>query len=134
MGLTPSQGHYLPPGASSCTCRGLNRIFQKSDSSCICQAGYTSYDHRGLESDQDSNSHGNEDCQPQVRPYSAGQVGTKRGKVSMQEASVPGPCGMLDSYLVLNNENAFLSIGKDFKGINSSILQLWYVCESPVGN
>ncbi|VTJ83684.1 Hypothetical predicted protein, partial [Marmota monax] len=51
--------------ASSCTCRGLNRVFQKSDSSCICQAGYTSYDHRGLESDQESNSHGNEDCQPQ---------------------------------------------------------------------
>ncbi|XP_072832011.1 uncharacterized protein [Vicugna pacos] len=47
---------FSPPGASHCTCRGLNRVFQKSDSSCICQAGHES---------EDKSSSG-EDCQPQV--------------------------------------------------------------------
>ncbi|KAF6119825.1 hypothetical protein HJG60_010211 [Phyllostomus discolor] len=51
------------PGASQCTCRGLNRVFQKSDGSCICQAGHKSYNKRGLESDENNS---NEDCHPQV--------------------------------------------------------------------
>ncbi|XDA80036.1 hypothetical protein R6Z07F_010029 [Ovis aries] len=49
---------FSPPGASHCTCQGLNRVFQKSDGSCICQAGYKSYD--------DDESSSEEDCQPQV--------------------------------------------------------------------
>lgn len=57
----------LSPGASHCTCRGLNRVFQKSDGSCICQAGHESSDERGLQSDE---SDGAEDCQPQVMPCS----------------------------------------------------------------
>ncbi|XP_044928344.1 SCO-spondin isoform X2 [Mustela putorius furo] len=54
---------FSPPGASSCMCRGLNRVFQKSDGFCICQAGHESYSRRGLESEE---SNGDEDCQPQV--------------------------------------------------------------------
>nr|KAF6427833.1 hypothetical protein HJG63_008321 [Rousettus aegyptiacus] len=54
---------FSPQGASHCTCRGLNRVFQKSDGSCICQAGHESYGKSGLESDESS---GGEDCQPQV--------------------------------------------------------------------
>lgn len=53
----------VSPGASHCTCRGLNRVFQKSDGSCICQAGHESYDKNGLESEDSS---GGGDCQPQV--------------------------------------------------------------------
>ncbi|GAB5566196.1 SCO-spondin [Prionailurus iriomotensis] len=58
--------------ASHCTCRGLNRVFQKSDGSCICQAGHESYSRRGLESEE---SDSDEDCQPQVAERcSAGEV------------------------------------------------------------
>lgn len=46
----------LSPGAPHCTCRGLNRVFQESDGSCICQAGHESLDE----------SSGEMDCQPQV--------------------------------------------------------------------
>ncbi|XP_013360902.1 PREDICTED: laminin subunit gamma-1-like [Chinchilla lanigera] len=55
---------FSPPGSSSCTCWGLNRVFQKSDGSCICQTGHVSYDHGDLGRGQDSD--GKEDCQPQV--------------------------------------------------------------------
>ncbi|KAF5916300.1 hypothetical protein HPG69_017534 [Diceros bicornis minor] len=51
------------PGVSHCTCQGLNRVFQKSDGSCICQAGHEFSNKRGLESDE---SNGAEDCQAQV--------------------------------------------------------------------
>ncbi|XP_058546733.1 zonadhesin-like isoform X8 [Neofelis nebulosa] len=63
---------FSPPGASHCTCRGLNRVFQKSDGSCICQAGHESYSRRDLESEE---SDSDEDCQPQVAERcSAGEV------------------------------------------------------------
>ncbi|XP_033615749.1 multiple epidermal growth factor-like domains protein 6 [Fukomys damarensis] len=57
-------GFSCRQGSSSCTCWGTNRVFQKSDGSCICQTGHVSYNHRGLESGQDSDS--KQDCQPQV--------------------------------------------------------------------
>ncbi|XP_054100660.2 uncharacterized protein LOC128929576 [Callithrix jacchus] len=66
--LTCSSAAFSPPGASTCTCRGLNRIFQKSDGSCICQAGHVSFNNRGVESEEESSGH--EDCQPQVSPCS----------------------------------------------------------------
>ncbi|CAK7320737.1 hypothetical protein VULLAG_LOCUS22832 [Vulpes lagopus] len=72
FGPQPGQPGCLPCGssafslpddsASHCTCRGLNRVFQKSDGSCICLAGHESYSRRGLKSEENNSD---EDCQPQ---------------------------------------------------------------------
>ncbi|KAI4538854.1 hypothetical protein MG293_011121, partial [Ovis ammon polii] len=50
-------GYACPAGSSTYTGPG-QLVFQKSDGSCICQAGYKSYD--------DDESSSEEDCQPQV--------------------------------------------------------------------
>uniref|UniRef100_A0A8C8VT86 Predicted gene 9195 n=2 Tax=Peromyscus maniculatus bairdii TaxID=230844 RepID=A0A8C8VT86_PERMB len=87
---------FSPQGASTCTCRGLNRIFQKSDGSCLCQAGHVSYDHRGLETDQESNSHSDEDCQPQVAqhcPPGDVRLAATRECVSPQQYDCSSFCG-----------------------------------------
>ena len=84
--LAPCQvpGTPLPPGASHCTCRGLNRVFQKSDGSCICQAGYKSYD--------DDESSSEEDCQPQVAL--GPQWGRQREGSTIHTVSLPSRVGM----------------------------------------
>ncbi|KAL1780785.1 hypothetical protein HispidOSU_015107 [Sigmodon hispidus] len=87
---------FSPPGASTCTCQGLNKIFQKSDGSCVCQAGHVSYDHRGLETDQESNSHSDEDCQPQVAqhcPPGDVRLAATRECVSPQQYDCTSFCG-----------------------------------------
>ncbi|ERE92107.1 hypothetical protein H671_1g0480 [Cricetulus griseus] len=89
-------GFICPQGSSTCTCRGLNRIFQKSDGSCICQAGHVSYDDRGLESDQESDSHSDEDCQPQVAqhcPPGDVRLAATRECVSPQQYDCTSFCG-----------------------------------------
>ncbi|XP_039112867.1 uncharacterized protein LOC120248569 [Hyaena hyaena] len=99
--LVPVMGYSvsLSPGASHCTCRGLNRVFQKSDGSCICQAGHESYSRRGLESEE---SNSDEDCQPQVADRcSAGEVrlAATRKCVSPQLHNCSSVCHPVDGKL-----------------------------------
>ncbi|KAM7321322.1 hypothetical protein ACRRTK_019414 [Alexandromys fortis] len=88
--------HVSPVGVLPSLPRGLNRIFQKSDGSCICQAGYVFYDHMGLESDQESDSHGDGDCQPQVAqhcPPGDVRLAATRECVSPQQYDCTSFCG-----------------------------------------
>lgn len=69
----------LSPGAPHCTCRGLNRVFQESDGSCICQAGHESLDE----------SSGEMDCQPQVA-WAGRQARGCEGSSAQQPLCMPG--------------------------------------------
>ncbi|XP_070096169.1 uncharacterized protein [Equus caballus] len=92
-------GFSCHQGASHCTCRGLNRVFQKSDGSCICQAGHESSDERDLQSDE---SDGAEDCQPQVAERcSPGDVrlAATRQCVSPQQHNCSSSCHPLGGEL-----------------------------------
>ncbi|KAI4904543.1 hypothetical protein NFI96_029611 [Prochilodus magdalenae] len=59
-------------GASSCMCIGKNRVFQHSDGSCLCKAGYVFYNELDFKS---STADSDLDCQPELnKRCGAGQV------------------------------------------------------------
>ncbi|XP_069804021.1 uncharacterized protein [Dendropsophus ebraccatus] len=85
---------YSQPGSRSCVCRGLNRSFQESDGSCICQAGFVFYDSRE-QPRSDSNS--DLDCQPQVEDRCSSaevRLASTRKCVSPQHHDCTPACGL----------------------------------------
>lgn len=84
-------------GATTCTCIGLNRVFQPSDMSCVCAPGYV-YVNAAFQ--QMSQSDGVEACQPIVLPFCAtGSTRAADGTCVSDAvcASCPSGSGMLIS-------------------------------------
>ncbi|XP_075046430.1 uncharacterized protein LOC142107145 [Mixophyes fleayi] len=90
---------YSDPGARSCVCRGLNRSFQESDGSCICQAGFVFYDDRER---QRSDGSSDLDCQPQVEERCSGsavRLASTKKCVSLEHHDCTPFCGPLGGEL-----------------------------------
>ncbi|KAM8927608.1 uncharacterized protein RCH25_007839 [Pelodytes ibericus] len=93
-----SSSHSVP-GSRSCTCQGLNRAFQESDGSCICQTGFVFYDNR---EQKRSDGNSDQDCQPQVEQRcAAGEVrlASTRKCVSLEQHDCTPICGLLGGEL-----------------------------------
>ncbi|KAG9482440.1 hypothetical protein GDO78_011238 [Eleutherodactylus coqui] len=98
--LCPS-GFFCPEGSTTyntssknCVCRGLNRSFQESDGSCICQAGFVFYDNREK---QRSDSNSDLDCQPQVEERCSSaevRLSATRKCVSPERYDCTPSCGL----------------------------------------
>ncbi|XP_073513415.1 uncharacterized protein [Phyllobates terribilis] len=85
---------YSQPASRSCVCRGLNRSFQESDGSCICQAGFVFYDNR---EQQRSDSNSDLGCQPQVEERCSGaevRLSSTRKCASPQHHDCTPTCGL----------------------------------------
>ncbi|KAE8591947.1 hypothetical protein XENTR_v10018612 [Xenopus tropicalis] len=90
---------YSESGSKTCICRGLNRAFQESDGSCICQAGYVFYDER---EQRRSNSNSDLDCQLQVEKRCASheiRLASTRKCVSPEHHDCIPFCGLLGGEL-----------------------------------
>ncbi|XP_063291751.1 zonadhesin-like [Pelobates fuscus] len=89
-----------PAGAKSCICHGLNRAFQESDGSCICQTGFVFYDDREKKR-SDGNS--DQDCQPQVEERCAAievRLASTRKCVLPEHHDCTPSCGLLGGELI----------------------------------
>ncbi|CAN2388098.1 attachment of spindle microtubules to kinetochore involved in meiotic chromosome segregation [Pristimantis euphronides] len=85
---------YSKTGSKSCVCRGLNRSFQETDGSCICQAGFVFYDNR---EQQRSDSNSDSDCQPQVEERCSNaevRLSSTRKCVSQEHYDCTPSCGL----------------------------------------
>ena len=91
-----SASAFSVPGAQICHCMGAHRVFQPSDSTCICEPGYVAFSSsEGLLKQMPPDQDGLEDCQPiTYARCPAGQVMASSGECTTSAAFCAEECAV----------------------------------------